>query len=375
MQKIELVVKATSWEDAKDILGGVNIHQKSRSEYKEINDLFIVKVLLEEPLAGQDYANIKNSLNIGILSDSTAQKRAEDVFREIHKVETQLRKILLHVSDVVNAYYEILLQVGQYTHEFSDNVQTPTNKGTLDVMLTHITMGELLQLLEFDYSWSSRPLDTTDLNTILRDSESFEDFKSRVAGHATPKSIWEVITEQVLGKDLPWKDIEKKLRRLKKYRNDAAHHFIFTEKRKIDAIKLAEEVLEILKPKKAVSQMDLDYIKSVAESMTKNLSSIVNTGLLSELAKHQSTYAQSVVSQLMPKIDVSSFISPIDTAALFTKININTTQASHALRNYIELSVPRTTYPFLSGKVPCDTTGNDQTKESTDVDELDSPKS
>ncbi len=335
MQKLELIIKASDWEEAKSILSSVHIHQKSRDDYKEINGLFIVKVLLETPLTGQAYADIKDHRCIGILSDSASQKRAEEIFREVYKVETQLRKLLLHVSDTVQAYYDILFQLGQYTHEFSNSERTLTYKGTLNTMATHLTMGEIIEILRFDFSWSTRPLGASDLNTLLSESSSFEEFKLKLGKQVTPTSIWEVITEQILQKELPWEHVEKDLMRLKRARDNAAHHFVFTEKQKDDAVKLAKKVLEQLKPPRAMSEAQLEVLRTIASELAESVRSInftafaeladsirqINFGAFAEIAKQQSILAETFKSNIVipnpiPRIDFSGIIPPVNSSFL-----------------------------------------------------------
>ena len=102
-----------------------------------------------------------------------------------------------------------------------------------------------------------------------------------------------MITKEVLRKDLSWEDMKDKLSNLKKYRDAAAHHNHFTEKKKEAAIKLAKEVEEYVKPLAPLSskqqaqlktfnkqiadglrisiQNSLSVIKGVNESMTQSI--------------------------------------------------------------------------------------------------------
>lgn len=329
MQIVELVVTASDWESAKRILAGINIHDKARTDYKEINGIFIVKLRLTENLTGQDYANIKEELDVGILKDSKSQKRAENVSKAAYKVEIQFRKLLLHVSDSIEAYYDILNDLGAYTQEFSSNSKnTITRKGSKDVLVSHLTVGELYKILEFDYSWSSRELTTSNLSQLLQSSDSFDDYKNKLAEYAKPKSVWDVINSDVLKTNISWREIEGKIRRFKKYRDMVAHHFIITEKDEREAISLCEELISDITPKRKLSSTEIHSISQSINQITQSLNRMHNAGVFSQLINQQKIATDIFASAGFQKaitdatrIDTSKFLTKIDVQSLLPKID------------------------------------------------------
>jgi hypothetical protein len=76
MQKLEIVVRCATWQDAKDILASVNIYEKSKVNYRPISGIYIVSTELEHALDGQGYKNIEDNEYAAILSDSESLMRA-----------------------------------------------------------------------------------------------------------------------------------------------------------------------------------------------------------------------------------------------------------------------------------------------------------
>ena len=296
MQQIVLVVKAQTSGEAKDILDRIGIKKDSSDKFEAMSEqLFLVTIKRGKQIGPQIYANINKSLKIGILSDSSSRERAEEVFRAVYEVEIQLRKLLLYLPDLVETYYDILLQHGKYLDKCKskDTENSLIFKKNLDTLVSYLTLGEIIEILGYDFSWSSHQPTASDLNELLNSSSSFDDFKTKFNEKGKVTLVWDVITKEVLRKDLSWEDMKDKLSNLKKYRDAAAHHNHFTEKKKEAAIKLAKEVEEYVKPLAPLSskqqaqlktfnkqiadglrisiQNSLSVIKGVNESMTQSI--------------------------------------------------------------------------------------------------------
>ena len=207
------------------------------------------------------------------MSDSSSRKRAEEVFKAVYEVEIQLRKLLLSLPDLIEAYYDILLQHGKYLDKCKSK-DTENNlifKKNLDTLVSYLTLGEIIEILGYDFSWSSRQLTANDLNELLSSSSSFDDFKTKFNEKGKVTLVWDVITKEVLRKDLSWEDMKDKLSNLKKYRDAAAHHNHFTEKKKEAAIKLAKEVEEYVKPLAPLSSKQQAQLKTFNKQIADGL--------------------------------------------------------------------------------------------------------
>ena len=141
---------------------------------------------------------------IGILSDSSSRERAEEVFSAVYEVEIQLRKLLLYLPDLVETYCDILLQHGKYLDKCKSK-DTENNlifKKNLDTLVSYLTLGEIIEILGYDFSWSSHQPTASDLNELLNSSSSFDDFKTKFNEKGKVTLVWDVITKEVLRKDL-----------------------------------------------------------------------------------------------------------------------------------------------------------------------------
>ena len=184
-----------------------------------------------------------------------------------------MRKLLLYLPDLVEMYYDILLQHGKYLDKCKSK-DTENNlifKKNLDTLVSYLTLGEIIEILRYDFSWSSHQLTADDLNELLNRSSSFEDFKAKFGEKCRAIIIWDVIAKEILQKDISWKDMKIKLNKLKEYRDAAAHHNHFTEKKKEAAIKLAKEVEEYVKPLAPLSSKQQAQLKTFNKQIADGL--------------------------------------------------------------------------------------------------------
>ena len=155
MQQIVLVIKAQTSSEAQDILDRIGINKDSSDECEAISEqLFLVTIKRSKQIDPQIYVKINENLKIGILSDSSSRKRAEEVFKAVYEVEIQLRKLLLYLPDLIEAYYDILLQHGKYLDKCKSK-DTENNlifKNNLETLVSYLTLGEIIEILGYDFS-------------------------------------------------------------------------------------------------------------------------------------------------------------------------------------------------------------------------------
>lgn len=107
-EKLELLVVADEWADAVSRLAEVDVHQKTKTHLREVKGLYILEISKQRTdLTEEFYEKIRDHKSISIISDSASIKRSESVLKEVYKVETELRKLLLHIYDLVEAYFNI----------------------------------------------------------------------------------------------------------------------------------------------------------------------------------------------------------------------------------------------------------------------------
>jgi len=318
MQKLELVVRCESWEEAKDVLASVGIYEKSKTNYRPITGLYVVSTELEEALDGQGYKKIEENERVAILSDSESLKRTCEILDKIYEIETQVRKLLLHVSDSVGPFFEVFYQTSEYTRNFSNEKGIVTCKGKLDPLTSHLTFGEMMDILGYDLSWAERALKSSDLNDLIASSADFDDFKAKMSEKIKPLFVWDIISQEVLKKALPWPAIQKRLNGLKAVRNKFAHHHVITEKEKKELIKNADQLLKDITPTKPLSIADLATLRRSSEQIARTLelfTKSIDVSAIQAFAKRQSEIAAQLHAITMPSVDVMRAFTRANSAA------------------------------------------------------------
>lgn len=321
MQQIVLVIKAQTSGEAQGILDRIGIKKDSSDKFEAMSEkLFLVTIKRSEQIDPQIYANIHKSLEIGILSDSSSRKRAEEVFKAVYEVEIQLRKLLLYLPDLVEMYYDILLQHGKYLDKCKSK-DTENNlifKKNLDTLVSYLTLGEIIEILGYDFSWSSHQLTADDLNELLNRSSSFEDFKAKFGEKCRAIIIWDVIAKEILQKDISWKDMKIKLNKLKEYRDAAAHHNHFTEKKKINAIELAKKIEKDIKlpAKSSLSPEQQAQLQILGGQIVGSLKGVQNINIYfnTELIRQVAECQQSLASNIIKNFSTPSYLEILNKA-------------------------------------------------------------
>lgn len=305
MQQIVLVIKAQTSGEVQNILDRIGINKDSSDKCEAISEqLFLVTIKRSKQIDPQVYVKINENLKIGILSDSSSRKRAEEVFKTVYEVEIQLRKLLLYLPDLIEAYYDILSQHGKYL----DKCKSKDTENNLETLVSYLTLGEIIEILGYDFSWSSRQLTVSDLNELLSSSSSFDDLKTKFSEKCKAIIIWDVIAKEILQKDISWKDMKIKLNELKEYRDAAAHHNHFIEKKKEGAIKLAEEIEKDIKlpAKLSLSPEQQAQLQILNKQIVDSLKNIQNIYFNTEAIRQVAEYQQSLVSNMIENFSTPS---------------------------------------------------------------------
>jgi len=271
-EKLEIIVQADTWNTAVKKLESVGIDEKSKITRRNINKLFMVSVTTDKANLTDDfYEKIKKHKNISIVTDSASWRRNREVLNEIYLVENELRKLLLHIFDLVETFYEIFSKT-QYAKTLAKH-QAITFPNHLDPLTSRLMLGEMIDLLEFDLSWAKKDISAKGLSDLLTDASDLTELKAKLQEKLKPKVPWDIISENVLTEPVKWGEVKPQLEILKEFRNKAAHFQIITETEKDDVIKSAKEVYKKLTKRKAeLSKAQQDAItimtKGYATQMT-----------------------------------------------------------------------------------------------------------
>jgi len=125
-----------------------------------------------------------------------------------------------------------------------------------------------------------------------------------------------VIAKEILQKDISWKDMNIKLNKLKEYRDAAAHHNHFIEKKKESAIKLAEEIEKDIKlpAKLSLSPEQQAQLQILNKQIVDSLKNIQNIYFNTEAIRQVVEYQQSLVSNMIENFSTSSCLEILNKA-------------------------------------------------------------
>src|SRR3989344_3653730 len=100
--RVEFLVKAKDWDGVIRLFADeLDIHEKRDSGDRQVGGFYFVTVQLPEgKLTNQFYSSIKKSRNIAIVTDEVSHQNGKKVLEEISRVETCLRRLLLHIPDL-----------------------------------------------------------------------------------------------------------------------------------------------------------------------------------------------------------------------------------------------------------------------------------
>ncbi len=263
MQKLELTVIAKTWTGAKVILASVGIDEKSKINYREIPNLYVVSVEKAIILTDDEYKSIRQEPSLSIVSDSESRKRTSEVLDKVYDVETQLRKLLLHVTDLV----EIDILRNKYTQDYADK-KAISVAGKLDPITSHLTLGQMKDILGTDLSWSQKILTAQDVGNILDDATDFEQFKTKLGEQLKRKTVWDVIAKNLLHSTKEWDEVKGYLNKLKDFRDQSAHYQIMTEQEKTKLIEKSEILLRLtLPPERKLTRVESVNLSSMADAL------------------------------------------------------------------------------------------------------------
>lgn len=297
---IALMVNAESLDRVKAILAYVlDIKSHKSTTVREIKGFYVVEVEVDDVNLDDFYKRILGSQEIAIVADPGSFKICSQVAEEIYPVETQLRRLLLHVSDLVATFYDILKDTSKFAKPMAERHEIINDK-QLDPLTSKLTLGEMIEILKFNLSQRNEPLTMGKFEELLENSKDLKSLQDKVVMDNEDKLIWDIISEHVLDKSVPWSSIASALNKLKSLRDKAAHFNILTKVDLEEAKKQAKHIMENVKEKKLTPKEQGDLkTESVALAGSIARGFQIPTGFYQQLIDAQSI-ATSVVSATQP---------------------------------------------------------------------------
>lgn len=277
---LELLVKAEDWERAVTVLKyHLKIQEKQRTNTREIDGLFMVSIKMDSSKLTQEfYDKIKKCDELAIIADEASVTNARLINEKVYEVEMQLRRLLLHVSDLVEAFVKLILANAKYAKDFSKSQQIISPEH-YEPVTSHMMLGELITILTIDLSWNSKTLTVSDLQTLFDQAKDLQEVQKNLKAKTERKTVWDLINQHMFDSQVAWKDISKQLENLRKYRNDTAHFLVITTEDKDDAIKKADDILSKIKIKKALSKQQKNELKSASSNYADMVNRLLDISL------------------------------------------------------------------------------------------------
>lgn len=270
-QTFELVVNASTWDDVVQILKDeLSIHKKKRdTSVRNMQGLFIFEVSLDETQINKDlYKNIRKSNTIAIHHSPLSARYRNEILESVATIEVQLRKLLLHVSDLAEEYYKIIRKKynGDYTKK-----ETLIITESLDPATSRLTFGEMIDVLDFDLSWKNKPLTTESLLKLLEKADDTQKLKKEVIEKQKEKPLWDIISSTLLVKTIAWNEIKTELNQLKNLRDKAAHFRTLTPDDRDKAKMLSKDINNKLTTKNISSSIQKKFSNETYKQFTDAL--------------------------------------------------------------------------------------------------------
>jgi surface antigen len=270
VQSLELAVIADSKEVLDQILQSIGFSGAKIINFTEVSELFLVKVEATTPLKDQDYKKINEHEKVGIVDDSASRERSKEILDLVYSVESLLRKLLLHISDSVETYFQVIKP--KHT-KWQSAVAIPKK---LDVITSHLTLGQTLEILPTDAAaWKrDRSLTADDLLFLLNGVGDLTALKNELENKLRVTVIWNVISEKLLQDPVEWDEIKGDLNCLFTIRNEAAHYRTIRPSELYQVRKISSQLTQKIKPKELSDEEQKELMrtdKELSESIQKSL--------------------------------------------------------------------------------------------------------
>jgi hypothetical protein len=164
----------------------------------------------------------------------------------------------------------------------------------------------MFDVLNFDLSWTRRPLTGEDLLKLIDGAATVTDLKDALSKKLTKMRVWDIIANNVLDQPVSWSAIQEELSKIKDFRNKAAHFQIITESEKTELIKMSRSITGKLSKQKTLDYGQLSVLQNAAE-IAANTFRAVNWQAIEDMQKAQGAWAAQALEALQTAIKPTAF--------------------------------------------------------------------
>ena len=314
--RLEFLVEANTWPEVVKIFkSDLGIDNEKQNVIKDFqtNNTFLAHVNMSDSAISKEFYNkVAESGRIALVFDPKGADIRNKIMDIVAPVERNLRIILLNINEVIDDYFRYFKNT--YAKDFAKD-NSLIKKGDPDSLTSHLTLGNIIQVLSIDTSLSNKNLTVEDVISILKDCSSINDVKHKLNERANSCTVWDQIDKHVLKKGIKWENIKGDLGKIEKIRNKAAHFRVVTESDLNDVRKLASSINKKIAIKRNPSQKE---IKDLQES-------IKGLGALSNLLKPSAQRIATTIYQPFEKLQFQNIqaLQQAIQAATLPQINIH----------------------------------------------------
>lgn len=261
----ELLVKEVDFELAKRLVfKELGAHYKHDASDVNVQGYSIIRLYIDtEEMTDDFYEKIRQSQNIALLSDGALGRRnREAALKNISDIENKLRKMLMYASDKIDRF-EPLFSIDSATKQ-----RLPKGiiaRGDIDPLMSYLTFGGMIQLLQLDLALSDKNTSMRDLVEMITSAESLVALQASLKVKIEHRRVWDVIASTVLKQPVTWGAVADDLKKLKEFRNAAAHFRCVTRRDN-------EEIVEITK--RLHTKMEFAGLRELTEDEKKDLTEL-----------------------------------------------------------------------------------------------------
>lgn len=322
--RISLAVNAKNEVQAMKKIDGHGLNISDSLPLKDIDKqagLVILEPMMEESLLTDEfYKSIRKDKDIVVIRDDLSIKRSRDILKSTHRVETQLKRLMMYVlPDLSKVIGDMLGQPNKDKSkiEWSQDIQD-------------LSFGKVVSYLEIDVSALLRRQigNGEGLLSLIQTSSSYDELRAGITNLLTPKTVWSSI-EPLLVNSCELSFIKSQLGTMKKLRDKAAHPQTILKSEVSDVKNAERHVMRYIGEIKSSFRQDLqqsmktlvDSIKPIIESLSANIPNFQQEIIkaytpmidaFKTVIVPQSIIDASAIASAIPKIDWPSVMPKMD---------------------------------------------------------------
>ena len=191
--QLEFLVEANTWSEVVKIFKAdldLDIENGEQKVTKfQTNNIFIIHVSMNDSAISKEFYNkVAESSQIALAYDPKGADIRNKIMDIVALVEHNLRIILLNINEVIDDYFRYFKNT--HAKDFAKG-NSLIKKGDPDPLTSHLTLGNIIQVLSIDTSLSNKNLTVEDVISILKNCSSINDVKHELNERVKSCTVWD----------------------------------------------------------------------------------------------------------------------------------------------------------------------------------------